>query len=62
MKEPLRKVWLDPIEYGLVVKALHRFREDLLQEESPTEDVDSLLLKIIDTPVKNKKVAAYEAR
>lgn len=61
MKEPLRKVWLDPIEYGLVVKALHRFREDLLQEESPIEDVDSLLLKIIDTPVKNQKVA-YEAR
>lgn len=38
MKEPLRKVWLDPIEFGLVVKALHRFRADLLNEECPTED------------------------
>lgn len=36
MKEPLRKVWLDPIEYGLIVKALHRFRTDLISEESPT--------------------------
>jgi hypothetical protein len=56
MKEPLRKVWLDPIEYGLVVKALHRFRADLISEECPTEDVDNLLLKIIDTPVKNRNV------
>jgi hypothetical protein len=61
MKEPLRKIWLDPIEYGLVVKALHRFRADLLNEESPTEDVDNLLIRIIDTPVKNHKVE-YEAR
>ncbi|MDD4492901.1 MAG: hypothetical protein ACOYIO_03975 [Eubacteriales bacterium] len=56
MKEPLRKVWLDPIEYGLIVKALHRFRTDLISEESPTEDVDDLLIKIIDTPVKNRSV------
>jgi len=62
MKEPIRIVQLDPIEYGLVVKALHRFRADLLNEDSPTEDVDSLLLKIIDTPVKNKRIAAYETR
>jgi len=61
MKEPLRKVWLDPIEYGLVVNALHRFRADLIDEESPTEDVDDLLIKIIDTPVKNRNVEC-EAR
>lgn len=61
MKEPLRKVWLDPIEYGLVVNALHRFRSDLIDEESPTEDVDDLLIKIIDTPVKNRSVEC-EAR
>jgi len=61
MKEPLRKVWLDPIEFGLVVKALHRFRADLLSEDCPTEDVDSLLIKIIDTPVKNRSVE-LEAR
>lgn len=35
MKEPLRKVWLDPIEFGLVVKALHRFRADLLKRGMP---------------------------
>ncbi|MDD4494788.1 MAG: hypothetical protein PHV32_10685 [Eubacteriales bacterium] len=61
MKEPLRKVWLDPIEFGLVVKALHRFRADLLNEDCPTEDVDDLLIKIIDTPVKNRSVE-FEAR
>lgn len=32
-------------------------------EEKPTEDVDSLLLKIIDAPyLKEKRRASYEAR
>lgn len=54
---------LDDFEQRLMVNGLNDFRNDLIREEKPTEDLDDLLLKIIDAPTqKEKKKADREAR
>jgi len=56
-------VTLDSFEQRLMVSALTDFRNDLLREEKPTEDVDVLLLKVIDAaPQKKRKKADRAAR
>ena len=56
-------VTLDSFEQRLLVSALTVFRNDLLREEKPTEDVDGLLLKVIDAaPQKERKKADRAAR
>ena len=56
-------VSLDSFEQRLMVSALTDFRNDLIREERPTEDVDGLLLKVIDaTPQKERKKADRAAR
>ena len=56
-------VALDSFEQRLMVSALTDFRNDLLREEKPTEDVDGLLLKVIDAaPQKERKKADRAAR
>ena len=56
-------VALDSFEQRLMVSALTDFRNDLLREEKPTEDVDGLLLKAIDAaPQKERKKADRAAR
>lgn len=56
-------VTLDSFEQRLMVSALTDFRNDLIREERPTEDVDGLLLKVIDaTPQKERKKAERAAR
>ena len=56
-------VTLDSFEQRLMVNALTDFRNDLLREEKPTEDVDGLILKIIDAaPQKERKKADRAAR
>ena len=35
-------------EFNLLITSMNEFRNMLLAEELPTEDVDELLLKIID--------------
>lgn len=56
-------VTLDSFEQRLMVSALTDFRNDLLREEKPTEDVDGLLLKVIDAaPQKERKKADRAAR
>lgn len=54
---------LDSFEQRLLVSALTDFRNELLREEKPTENVDSLLLKVIDAaPQKERKKADRAAR
>lgn len=54
---------LDSFEQRLLVGALTDFRNELLREERPTEDVDVLLLKVIDAaPQKERKKADRAAR
>lgn len=63
MTEDKVVVTLDSFEQRLMVSALTDFRNDLIQAEQPTEDVDGLLLKVIDAaPLKERKKAARAAR
>jgi len=63
MAEDKVVVTLDSFEQRLMVNALTDFRNDLIQAERPTEDVDGLLLKVIDAvPQKERKKADRAAR
>ena len=63
MREEKRVIVVDPDEHRLLVKGLNEFRNDLLVEELPTEDLDGLLLKVIDAPTKTQmRRSAREAR
>ena len=43
---------LDRYEHGVVINALNDMRNDLIEEERPTDFVDEVLLKAIDAPTK----------
>ena len=56
-------VTMDSFEQRLLVGALTDFRNELIREERPTEDVDVVLLKVIDAaPQKERKKADRAAR
>lgn len=60
-KEEKRILALDKVEHGVVINALNEMRNDLLDEERPTDIVDEVLLKAIDAP-KKKVRCRDEAR
>jgi hypothetical protein len=63
MAEEKKVVTLDDFEQRLMVSGLMDFRNDLLRDEKPTEDINDLILKVIDTPTKKEKRRAdREAR
>lgn len=51
-KEEKRVLTLDRYEHGVVINALNDMRNDLIEEERPTDIVDEVLLKAIDAPTK----------
>ena len=53
---------VNDFEQRLLVNGMNRFRNDLIREDLPTEDVDDVLLKIIDAPSAKRKKADREAR
>lgn len=55
MKDENRVLSLNKYEYGVIVNALYDWRNDLIEDKKPTEDVDDLLLKTIDAPTKKEK-------
>ena len=55
MADEKRVVMLDDFEQRLMVNGLTDFRNDLLREDKPTEDVDDLILKVIDAHTKKEK-------
>lgn len=55
MKQEERVITLDNYEYGVVVNALNDMRNDLIEEQRPTDAVDDLLLKTIDAPTRKQK-------
>lgn len=55
-------VTLDGFEQRLLVNGLNDFRNDLLRDEKPTEDVDDLILKVIDAPKEKHRRGFREAR
>ena len=50
-----RVLTLDRYEHGVVINAINEMRNDLLEEERPTDIVDEVLLKVIDAPTKKEK-------
>lgn len=63
MTEEKVVVTLDNFEQRLMVSGLADFRNDLIRDEKPTEDVDELILKVIDaTTEKARKKADRAAR
>lgn len=63
MSEEKVVVMLDDFEQRLMVSGLADFRNDLIRDAKPTEDVDDLILKVIDAPTKKeKRKADREAR
>lgn len=50
-----RVLTLDRYEHGVVINAFNEMRNDLLEEERPTDILDEVLLKVIDAPTKKEK-------
>ena len=55
-------VTLDNFEQRLLVNGLNDFRNDLLRDDKPTEDIDDLILKVIDAPKEKHRRSFREAR
>ena len=55
MADEKKVITLDDFEQRLMVSGLMDFRNDLLTEEKPTEDINDLILKVIDAPTKKEK-------
>ena len=55
MAEEKKVITLDDFEQRLMVSGLMDFRNDLIKEEKPTEDINDLILKVIDAPTKKEK-------
>lgn len=55
MAEEKKVITLDDFEQRLMVNGLMDFRNDLIKEAKPTEDINDLILKVIDAPTKKEK-------
>ena len=55
MSEEKRVLTLDKYEQGVIINALNDFRNELIEEDRPTDAVDDVLLKAIDAPTKKEK-------
>ena len=56
-------VTLTDFEQRLMVNGLADFRNDLIRNAKPTEDLDDLILKVIEAPTqREKRKADREAR
>ena len=55
MADEKKVITLDDFKQRLMVSGLMDFRNDLLKEEKPTEDINDLILKVIDAPTKKEK-------
>lgn len=60
MKGEKRVLTLDEYEHGVMVNALNELRNDLIEEQRPTDAVDELLLKTIDAPTKKQKCRSHD--
>lgn len=60
MREEKRILTLDEYEHGVMINALNELRNDLIEEQRPTDAVDELLLKTIDAPTKKQKRRSHD--
>lgn len=47
-----RKLQISDFEHGLLINGMMAFRNQLIEEGKPTEDVNDLIIKILDAPKK----------
>ena len=59
-KEEKRIIALDSVEHRLAVRAMYEYRNTLIREGKPAEDINKLTLKIIDA--RCRKVLCNETR
>lgn len=62
MSKDIRLIEVDDFDHRLLVNSIMEFRNKVIQEGVSTEDVDELLLRIIDAPVKKLKWRSHEER
>ena len=62
MREEKRVITVNDFEQNLLVNGINEFRNMLLEQSMPTEDVDKLLIKVIDAPPQRKRRFDREAR
>lgn len=62
MREEKRVITVDDFEQNLMINGINEFRNMLLEQCMPTEDVDKLLMKVIDAPPQRKRRFDREAR
>lgn len=55
MADEKKVLTLEEFEQRLMVSGLMDFRNDLLKDDKPTEDINDLILKVIDAPTKKEK-------
>ena len=55
MREEKRVISVNDFEQNLLVNGINEFRNMLLEQGMPTEDVDKLLIKVIDAPPQRKR-------
>ena len=55
MAEEKKVLTLDEFEQRLMVSGLMDFRNDLLKDDKPTEDINDLILKVMEAPTKKEK-------
>ncbi len=59
MRSDKRVIVVDDLLYNLMLNGLNDFRNKLLEQDQPTEDVDKLLLLILDAPTARERRRAY---
>jgi hypothetical protein len=62
MRVDKRVIVVDSFEHDLMINGINEFRNMLIEEEKPTEDVDNLLMKILDAPYQRKRRFDHEDR
>lgn len=63
MNDERRVISVDDFEHNLLINGMNDFRNELIEDEKPTDDVDELIIKLIDAPTKKeKRKADREAR
>lgn len=62
MREEKRVITVNDFEQNLLVNGINEFRNMLLEQAMPTEDVDKLLIKVIDAPPQRKRRFDREER
>ena len=61
MAEVQHLIQVSDYEQRLMVNGLNAFRNDLIRDKKPTEDVDELILKVIDAPTEKARKKADRA-